>query len=83
MTDPEQIAAKLTKAQREALSRLGPFRSCRWPCTFSGSFRGIRPATLNSLMERNLVWGKENHTSRHAGLLGLGMEVRAILMRDA
>lgn len=75
----EEIAAKLTPVQRDAVLSLGEFVGCRWPCTFDGPFRGVSARRLNTLRDMGLVWGRENYTTRYAGLLILGQQVRAIL----
>lgn len=82
MTDVAAIVGKMTEAQTRAVMALGAFIGCRWHCTFAGAYRGVHARTLNSLKELGLVWGRENHTSRYAGLLPLGLAVRAYLEND-
>lgn len=76
MADVQKIASALSKRQREAVLRLGVFQGCRWPVSFYGHYNGIHAATLNSLLDKGLVWGRENHSSRWAALLPLGQEVK-------
>lgn len=69
MTDIAKIARGLTKAQRIAIHELPVWKAVQTPVhEFAGYFWGTHPATLNALLAKGIVCGRENYSSRTAGI---------------